>query len=139
MRFLLVVLFFLASKAVFAFSLLEEDHNFRSGLLGAWSGEYLYDDGYRTYGEKTYLSHGGAHGFISYQKEDEKGQFVEYERISFISQWAVKNGEVHIFNVKYSDGTNKRLISDKILSINEKKALFRSLDDGEVFTRSRVR
>lgn len=127
-------MFFLASNDVSAFSLLEEDLTFRNGLLRTSSGEYLYDDGYRTYAEKTYLSH----DFISYQQANEKGLYVEYEHLNFISQWAVKHGEVRIFNVRYSDGTNESLMTDRILSIDEVEAVFRSLDDGEVFTRTRI-
>lgn len=111
-------------------------------LIGTWSNEdYPSNGDFRVYVEITYLPDGSVNGFFSESIRGPEGIFAEVDRITYTSQWRVREGVVEMSDIEYSPAETDQdglVIRNRIISIEQDRATFQDLTTGSIFERKRV-
>ena len=117
------------------------DERYSQLLVGTWISQYsYYDDAEISYGEKTYNPDGTATGFISDRIRLSSGKYYEVNYKSYTSNWRIEDGVLIIWDIRYKPqdpGSENYVIRDRILSMENNKAVFEDLSDGSKFVRLR--
>ena len=137
MKALFSIILMLATLIGCAQASQKQQSNFSKAILGTWFSNEANADGSQTYFEKTYKSDGTAEGFLIDAVSDSLGNKKILSRLEFKSHWHIENDMLIITDVIYSDGSNNKKITDKIIEINKEKSILQSIDTGETLVRYR--
>ena len=105
-------------------------------LVGSWAGTTITRDGLgELYMELRFKSDGMVHGAFEARGFPEPGKVM---CIEFEGNWSIDGSTLIYRDLTYSNGHAERIIRDHVLTLDSKRAIYRSLDDGMVLERHRI-
>lgn len=118
------------------------DGHFEKRLLGTWwaRSPHRHEKDVHVYGEVTYTSDGVAKAVMIYHRKDAAGELRAFGRLLMIGRWKVERGVLitsDIMSLPKRPELADQVLRDRIIEIGEDKAVFESLEDGEIFERFR--